>query len=413
MIQLPSVNISDFNYQLPTDRIAQFPLGKRDNSKLIINKNNIISEDIFSNIQEYLPANSLLISNSTKVIQARLLFQKTTGAKIEIFCLEPHHPTKEIQQAFLQNSGVVWECLVGNSKKWKENLLSLEFDYNNSKALLNAKRVKQLGKHALIEFTWQPEELTFSEILLHSGVMPLPPYMHRKSEEADKYRYQTVYAKTEGSVAAPTAGLHFTDQTFSKLKNKGITIEEVTLHVGAGTFVPISESSIANHTMHAEQIIIEKKSIENLINNIGKPIIAVGTTTVRTIESLYWYGVKLLIDKNVNPEINIQQWDPYQSKYNCGIGKKDALEAVLTQINSSGKDNISGQTQLIIVPGYQIKIPDILITNFHMPKSTLLLLVSAFIGDQWKAVYDYALNHKFRFLSYGDSCLFFKRNLNL
>lgn len=412
MHSVPDIDINQFNYHLPSEKIAQYPLAKRDHSKLLIFKDHKINEEVFYNIHQYLPTNSLLFYNATKVIQARLLFQKSTGANIEIFCLEPQQPTHEIQEAFHQQSGVIWECLVGNSKKWKEETLSLEFNYNNKTALLSAKRIKQMGKHALIEFSWKPGDLSFSEILLHSGLMPLPPYMHRKTEESDKERYQTVYAKMEGSVAAPTAGLHFTDPILSQLKARNISIDELTLHVGAGTFVPVKGSSVANHTMHSEQIVISKESIKSLISNIDHPTIAVGTTTVRTLESLYWHGVKLIVNKDDATEINIQQWDPYQSQYNCGISVSESLNAVIQQMNSLSQASIKGHTQLIIIPGYQIRIPDILITNFHMPKSTLLLLVSAFIGDYWKDIYKHALNNDFRFLSYGDSCLFFKEKLN-
>ena len=408
MQELPGINIEEFNYDLPRKRIAQFPLEKRDGSKLVIYRDGEISESTFKHIPELLPENSLMIYNETKVVQARLLFQKETGANIEIFCLEPIEPKREIQQAFEQHSGVVWKCLVGNSKKWKSDQLNKPFINNGKEAVLSAERIGQHPSYSLIRFEWKPEDLTFSDILLQSGIIPLPPYMDRKAVESDKFRYQTVYANSEGSVAAPTAGLHFTDEVFEELKRENISFEEVTLHVGAGTFKPVSTSDVREHEMHTEQIFVRKAVIENILGSLDKNIIVVGTTTTRTIESLYWFGVKLLVDKSEPRFMEIKQWDPYQQKYNIGISVKESLEAILSFMQKRNLEVISGKTQLIIVPGYKYKIPTVLITNFHMPQSTLLLLVSAFIGDKWKDVYDYALNHGFRFLSYGDSCLFFK-----
>ncbi len=412
MQKIPQINIKDYNYNLPKERIAQFPLDKRDESKLIIYKNDKISKSTFKYISELLPENSLMIYNETKVIQARLLFEKETGANIEIFCLEPMEPTREIQQAFEQQSGVVWKCLVGNSKKWKSGQLRKSFSFNGKEAVLLAERVEQHQSFSLIKFTWEPAGLTFSDILIHSGIIPLPPYMNRKAVEADKYRYQTVYAKAEGSVAAPTAGLHFTDEVFDKLLQKNISFDKVTLHVGAGTFKPVTSSDIREHEMHTEHIYIRKKTIENILQNSGKNIIVVGTTTTRTIESLYWFGVKLLVEGYNFESIIIEQWDPYNPKYDKNIPVEKSLTEVLKFMDKNDMEVISGTTQLIIVPGYKYRIPNILITNFHMPQSTLLLLVSAFIGERWKGVYDYALKHDFRFLSYGDSCLFFKKNKN-
>ena len=407
MDNIPKINIEEFNYDLPKERIAQFPLEKRDGSKLVIYKDGLISESTFKNIPEFLPENSLMIYNETKVVQARLLFKKETGAKIEIFCLEPIEPTHEIQQAFEQHSGVVWKCLVGNSKKWKNGKLNKHFSNKGKEALLTAERIEQHQSYSLIRFDWKPESLTFSDILIQSGIIPLPPYMDRKTVDSDKYRYQTVYANSEGSVAAPTAGLHFTDEVFENLKKKNISLEEVTLHVGAGTFKPVSTSDVREHEMHVEQVFIKKTLIQSILSSLDKNIIVVGTTTTRTIESLYWFGVKLIVDKAEHESIEIKQWDPYQPQYNIGISVNQSLEAVLSLMDKKNMEVISGKTQLIIIPGYKYKIPTILITNFHMPQSTLLLLVSAFIGDKWKEVYDYALNHDFRFLSYGDSCLFF------
>ncbi len=409
MQNVPLINIKDFNYHLPKERIAQFPLEKRDESKLVIYRDGSISESKFKNIPGLLPADSLMIYNETKVVQARLLFRKETGANIEIFCLEPVEPTREIQQAFEQGSGIVWKCLVGNSKKWKSGKLDKAFPFAGKDSILTAERIEHHQSYSLVRFTWEPSNLTFSDILVHSGIIPLPPYMNRQAVESDKYRYQTVYARAEGSVAAPTAGLHFTKEVFDNLKKKNITFEEVTLHVGAGTFKPVNTSDIREHEMHTEQIYISKKTIENILKFYPGNITVVGTTTTRTIESLYWYGVKLLVDNDNSETINIEQWDPYNSKYDINISVKDSLLAVLKLMNNRRMDMVSGQTKLIIVPGYNYKIPGILITNFHMPQSTLLLLVSAFIGDDWKRVYDYSLKHGFRFLSYGDSCLFFRK----
>jgi S-adenosylmethionine:tRNA ribosyltransferase-isomerase len=408
MQEIPKINIKEFSYKLPKEKIAQFPLEKRDESKLVIYRDGKISENTFRHIPELLPENSLMIYNETKVVQARLLFQKETGASIEIFCLEPVEPTREIQQAFEQQSGVIWKCLVGNSKKWKGGKLHKLFTNKGNEAVLSAERIEQHPSYSLIRFDWKPAHLTFSDILVQSGIIPLPPYMDRKVVDSDKYRYQTVYANSEGSVAAPTAGLHFTDEVFQNLKKKGISFEEVTLHVGAGTFKPVSASDVREHEMHTEQIFIQKEVIENILNFLGKNIIVVGTTTTRTIESLYWFGVKLLVDKVERKSIEIMQWDPYQKKYNIGLSVKESLKAVLSLMEKKNLEVISGKTQLIIIPGYKYRIPNILITNFHMPQSTLLLLVSAFIGDKWRDVYEYALNQGFRFLSYGDSCLFFK-----
>ncbi len=405
---IPEINITDFTYPLPPDKIAQYPIPRRDESKLLILKGGVISEDIFKNIYTYLPDHALLIRNETKVVQARLIFKKETGAAIEIFCLEPVQPTREIQQAFTQNSGVAWNCLVGNSKRWKSGKLTKRFTVNGLDCFLTAERITQDSDHSLIRFEWNPAGMIFSDVLLHSGIIPLPSYVKREAEENDKVRYQTIYARDEGSVAAPTAGLHFTEEVFQSLKQKKIDIEEVTLHVGAGTFKPVNTPEIRDHEMHTEKILVQKKTISKILKNRNSPLIAVGTTTIRTIESLYWFGVKLIVDKPDNDFMDIHQWDAYNPKYNIGISPGESLQKVMDHMDSKNLDKISGQTQLIIVPGYTYRLTDILITNFHMPKSTLLLLVSAFAGDDWKNAYAYALNHNFRFLSYGDSCLFYK-----
>lgn len=406
---IPDINISDFNYQLPQSKIAQFPLDKRDESNLLINKDQQLTTDVFRNLPGFLSDFGLLIYNETKVIQARLKFIKETGASIEIFCLEPFAPAKEIQQAFQEKSGVTWKCLVGNSKKWKSGILKKAFLHDGNSFYLSAKRTEQFSDYALIEFTWNSEMLTFSEVLASAGSTPLPPYMNRDAEESDKNRYQTIYAQSEGSVAAPTAGLHFTETIIEQIKNKKITIENVTLHVGAGTFKPVNSEKIKQHEMHTEKIVVHKSVVQAILEKINQQIVVVGTTTMRTIESIYWFGVKLMVDKEPKSIIDIQQWDPYNPLYNIGIPVTNSLKTILNYMESRNLSEISGQTQLMIVPGYTFKIPNALITNFHMPKSTLLLLVSAFIGPDWKRAYQYALENDFRFLSYGDSCLFFRR----
>jgi len=406
---IPRINISDYDYLLPEDKIAQFPLQERDGSKLLIYSDRIIKEDNFKNLANYLPENSLLIFNETRVIQARLLFRKKTGAMIELFCLHPVSPTQELQSAFEQKSGVEWTCLVGNSKRWKSGKLVKTIHYSGQAVELSAERISTSNDQSLIRFGWQPSELSFSEILNFAGIIPLPPYMKREPAESDAVRYQTIFAKAEGSVAAPTAGLHFTDHVLNTLDKKKITSTEVVLHVGAGTFKPVSGDYVNDHEMHYENILIRKKTVQQILDQLGRNIIAVGTTTVRTIESLYWFGVKLMVDAHPLAEIDIKQWDAYLSEYNKQISAKDSLSAVVDYMDNNAIEIIRGQTQLMIIPGYKFQIPNILITNFHMPKSTLLLLVSSFIGDDWKEAYEYALNHDFRFLSYGDSCLFFRR----
>ncbi|MCB2219635.1 MAG: S-adenosylmethionine:tRNA ribosyltransferase-isomerase [Bacteroidetes bacterium] len=413
MAVLSDLDPRDFDYPLPPDKIAQFPLEQRDRSKLLLFKDHEPSMHVFKDIANFLPDHALLIYNQTRVIQARLIFRKESGARIEIFLLEPVSPTREIQQAFECSSPVRWNTLVGNSKKWKSGDLHLPFQINGLDYMLYAQREDKNGNQFQISFTWDPPSISFSEVLEHVGKTPLPPYMNREARDEDKVRYQTIYARNEGSVAAPTAGLHFTSGVFDALKLKGIQFSEVTLHVGAGTFKPISTNNIVDHEMHTERIFISKKTIERILENIGKPVIVVGTTTMRSIESLYWHGVKILMDQVKDDDIHIHQWDPYQEQYRIDIPVKTALDAVLELMDQKGMAVISGQTQLMIVPGYHFKIADILITNFHMPRSTLLMLVAAFIGHEWKDVYRFALQHEFRFLSYGDSCLFFKKEVKV
>jgi S-adenosylmethionine:tRNA ribosyltransferase-isomerase len=392
------INIEDYNYDLPESRIAQYPLEQRDRSKLLICSNGKISEDVFSSISNYLPDNSLVIFNDTKVIHARLLFKKETGSEIEIFCLEPVLPSADFQLAFASNSGVVWCCLVGNNKKWKQGKLF----FKNERFTLAAEKLEQSGDSFRIRFEWEPADSSFASVMESIGKIPLPPYITRNADEKDNMRYQTVYAHYEGSVAAPTAGLHFTGEVLDSLKKKDIKTSFVTLHVGAGTFKPVGSKNISDHNMHIEIFSVKKKLIEQILQNQGL-IVAVGTTTVRTLESLYWAGKKILGNKK--DPLSIDQWEPYSSG-DIDFSVEESLNALLDYCNKNNVDHIDGNTRLMIVPGYRYKIVNEMITNFHQPKSTLLLLVSAFIGDAWKSVYKYAMENNFRFLSYGDVCYF-------
>lgn len=402
MNKYKDIFIDEYTYTLPSERIAKYPLDKRDESKLLIYKNKSINEDNFKNIDKYLQTNSLLVFNNTKVIQARLIFHKKTGARIEVFCLEPIDPS-DFSLAFQKTEKCKWKCIVGNLKKWKDKNITRTFKYNNKEYILTATKIESNNSSQYIEFSWNNTEITFSEVLEAIGEIPIPPYLNREAEASDKERYQTIYSKHNGSVAAPTAGLHFTDNVFDKLKNKKIDFAELTLHVGAGTFKPVKSQTIGEHEMHTEHIYINKNTLQQLINNIGK-ITVVGTTSVRTLESIYWLGVKIIENNNIKPEeLAISQWEIYELNQN--ITPLDALKAVYKYMTEKDRVTLSSTTQIIIVPGYKFRVINYLITNFHQPKSTLLLLIAAFIGDDWKKIYDYALTNNFRFLSYGDSCL--------
>ena len=395
------LRISDFSYDLSESKIAKYPLAERDQSKLLVWKNGKIEENIFSNCLNYLPEHSSLIFNNTRVIHARLFFWKETGSKIEIFCLEPVEPT-DYQVAFLQKENVVWKCMVGNSKKWKNGILSREIEISGEKTILNAERILQDGNSFQIKFSWD-KPFSFAEIIEQTGTLPIPPYLNRETEEVDEETYQTVYAKIDGSVAAPTAGLHFTDSVLKNLQSRNIDVQEITLHVGAGTFQPVKAETIDGHTMHREAVIIPKQIIENMAKNAGK-IIAVGTTSVRSLESLYWLGLQIE-DKRFKPDNpEVLQWEPYEN--NAKISIEKALKNILEYLDSNNKNEIQFSTQIIILPGYDFKVIKGMFTNFHQPQSTLLLLISAFLGKDWKKVYDYALANNFRFLSYGDSNLY-------
>ncbi len=398
---LKNINIEDFNYSLPDERIAKYPLIERDSSKLLIYKNKQISENIFKNISDELPDNSLLIYNNTKVIQARMHFKKETGANIEIFCLEPHNPT-DYNLIFQETKNCQWKCIVGNLKKWKQGELINKIKINNKEIELIANKISQIDKEIIIEFSWN-NNVDFASILEAIGEIPIPPYLNRKSEETDKTTYQTIYSEHKGSVAAPTAGLHFTNNVFDSLKQKNISLSNVTLHVGAGTFKPVQSETIGEHTMHFEHFTVNRSLIENIKQNFGN-IFAVGTTSVRTIESIYYIGLQILEGINTNNFI-IKQWDAYENSTN--LSPISVLNAIIDFMNTNNLSQINAKTQIMIVPGYKFKFINGLITNFHQPKSTLLLLISAITGDNWEKIYNYSLNNEFRFLSYGDSSLLF------
>ena len=398
-----SIKISDFNYKLPESRIAKYPLKKRDRSKLLVWNNGNVNEDIFENCARYLPENVQLVFNNTRVIHARLFFRKDTGAKIEIFCLEPIEPA-DYQLAFQETEEVTWKCLLGNSKKWKDGFLSHNFEIDGKRITLTAAKISQETDTFQIRFIWNGG-IHFSEIIEHIGQLPIPPYLNRETEDSDEETYQTVYAKIDGSVAAPTAGLHFTENVFNQLRTQKIGICEITLHVGAGTFQPVKSETIEGHNMHHEQVIISIEILRCLIENPSN-IVAVGTTSVRSLESLYWIGQQLEENRFDPFHPVVQQWEPYENKAKISIEK--ALQNIIYFLIENGEDSIRFSTQIIILPGYDFKLIRGMFTNFHQPQSTLLLLISAFLGDDWKKVYDFALNSNFRFLSYGDSNLYLK-----
>jgi S-adenosylmethionine:tRNA ribosyltransferase-isomerase len=397
--------IKDFFYHLPQESIAQFPVAKRDESRLLIYQDKEITQSLFKNIPDYIPSESLLIFNDTKVIHARLLFRKNTGAEIEIFCLEPVDSNQDLQLAFQQKNNCRWKCLVGNSKKWKEGILINKFSSTKGTIELKAERCETQKEFSVINFSWEPAGLSFVEVLEKAGVMPLPPYINREAELSDDIQYQTIYAQNEGSVAAPTAGLHFTDAVMQKLVEKNIQKEYVSLHVGAGTFKPVSTEDIADHVMHTERIIVKTSTIKKLIETDKEKIIAVGTTSVRTLESLYWMGVKLIRQKNNNKFFHIGQWDAYEES-DLDVPVNESLQILYDYLITNKLDVLRASTQLLIKPGYKFRLVNGIITNFHQPQSTLLLLISAFIGSDWRRIYDFALDHHFRFLSFGDCCLF-------
>jgi S-adenosylmethionine:tRNA ribosyltransferase-isomerase len=402
MSQAKKKSIEEYNYPLPDEKIAKFPLEKRDESKLLLYNKDSITHSFFKNIADYLPGDALMVFNNTKVIQARIIFQKETGAKIEIFCLEPHEPSDYVL-AFQANRKCVWKCMIGNAKKWKEGIITKEFFATNKTFLLSAKKISSNENTHLIEFSWNDPKISFTDILEHAGQLPIPPYLHRETCERDKETYKTVYSKIKGSVAAPTAGLHFTEEVFKSLGKKNITCEEVTLHVGAGTFQPVKSKTIDGHEMHTEFFSVRKEVIAR-IKEKADHIIAVGTTSVRTLESLYYIG--LLLQENPETDagkLKVTQWLPYEKTGTLSVN--DSLQNILTYLEKKQLETLKAETQIMIVPGYKFKIVKGIVTNFHQPQSTLLLLISAFVGEDWKKIYDYALENDFRFLSYGDSSL--------
>ncbi|MDR2968378.1 MAG: S-adenosylmethionine:tRNA ribosyltransferase-isomerase [Tannerellaceae bacterium] len=398
-----NIQIQDYNYFLPDERIAKFPLDKRDESKLLLYKGGKIEETVFKHIADYLPKGALIVFNNTRVIRARLLFRKETGARIEVFCLEPACPV-DYAQIFEQRERCSWICLIGNLKKWKEGKLSTEVTIDGETVTLSAERMESHGDAHRIEFTWNPAGFTFADLMEAAGMLPIPPYLHRETEKSDLQTYQTVYSKIKGSVAAPTAGLHFTDEVLESLRQKGFDTEELTLHVGAGTFKPVKSETIEGHEMHTEYISVPRSVIRH-IQSKAENIIAVGTTSVRTLESLYYTGVRLSFSPDASPEELITgQWMPYEPENNR-LPVKDALQNILDYLDRRGDGSLLTATRIMIAPGYEFKVVRGIITNFHQPRSTLLLLISAFAKGNWKPVYDYALAHDFRFLSYGDSSL--------
>ncbi len=402
------LSIKDFIYDLPDEKIAKFPLQKRDESNLLVYKSGNILESQYKHLSEQLPDGSLLIFNNTKVVEARLIFTKSTGGIIEIFCLEPHEKYPDITTAMLQKRKVWWKCLVGGAKKWKEESLIKVIKNENNDLVIEARKIEQLTDCFIIELRWNDDSLTFAEILHHAGLIPLPPYLNRDANETDKATYQTIYAKHDGSVAAPTAGLHFTDELFEKLATKYIKKDFVTLHVGAGTFKPVKSETMAEHEMHTEFIDVTIELIEHLLQQLPNPIIAVGTTSLRTIESLYWMGVKLGVRSwELGESVPcISQWDAYELPQTTSA--EDALNTLLNWMKDHGLKRLITKTQIIIAPPYKLKIANGLITNFHQPQSTLLLLVAAIIGEDWRKIYSHALANNYRFLSYGDGCLLMK-----
>ncbi len=396
------IKISDFNYPLPDERIAKFPLAERDHSKLLIYKHGTVSEDIFTSLPDYLERGEMMVFNNTKVIQARLHFQKETGALIEVFCLEPAAPN-DYALNFQQTGHCSWLCMIGNLKKWKEGTLSRTVEAGGRQVIFTATRKEACGTSHWVDFTWNDAELTFADLLEAVGELPIPPYLNRKSEESDKRTYQTVYSKIKGSVAAPTAGLHFTERVLKALDEKGVDREELTLHVGAGTFKPVKSTEIEGHEMHTEYVSVKRSTLVKLLAHQCQAI-AVGTTSVRTLESLYYLAEIVCANPDAEQvDLHVSQWIPYEKEHL--MTTEEGIRALLDYMDRHGLETLHASTQIIIAPGYDYRIVKKMVTNFHQPQSTLLLLVSAFVHGDWKAIYDYALAHDFRFLSYGDSSL--------
>lgn len=403
---IPEIRIEEYNYILPDERIAKYPLPQRDSSKLLIYRNDDVTETSFRSLSEILPEGSLMVFNDTKVVPARMHFKRESGAHIEIFCLEPVFP-EEYVSVFAATERCRWKCIVGNVKRWKNDTLSLYNPLNDNEVSamnLRADLVERSGETSIVEFSWS-DRSPFSKVLDICGSVPIPPYLNRETEDVDLERYQTLYARFRGSVAAPTAGLHFTEYVLESIRNKGITISTVCLHVGAGTFLPVKSSLVSEHTMHREPFVVTLAFLEQLLSAKGK-VIAVGTTSVRTLESLYYIGVSC-IEKGQPADVD--QWDPYSRDY--GYSVEEALGAIVGYLKDNGLSELQLGTRIIIVPGFQFRVVDVLVTNFHQPQSTLLLLISAFVGGDWRSIYDYALGNDFRFLSYGDSSVLFRKQI--
>lgn len=394
------LDINDFDYPLTEERIAKHPVSPRDSSKLLLYSNGNITEDVFRNLPSHIAPGTLLVYNNTRVIPARMIFHKATGARIEIFCLEPLEPT-DYQVNLSSCVAVTWKCLIGNAKKWKGETLRL--DVPAAETTITAERLETTGNTHTIRFTWDKADKSFAEVLDAIGELPIPPYLNRSTEESDKTDYQTVYSRIKGSVAAPTAGLHFTDNVLDQLRGNGVKTTELTLHVGAGTFQPVKTRDANQHTMHNEFIAVPRQTLCDIIDDLGH-IIAVGTTSVRTLESLYYIGLRLI--KDPNAELHVSQFEPYENT--DGIDTRDALQAIVNYLDANHSDTLYASTQIMIKPGFRFRVIEGMVTNFHQPKSTLLLLVSALVGDQWHDIYRYALDNGFRFLSYGDSSLLFR-----
>ena len=394
------LSISDYNYPLPEERIAKYPLPERDHSKLLIYKDGEVREDRFFRVGDYIPAHSLLVYNNTRVIQARLVFHKPSGARIEIFCLEPLAP-HDYQLSLSSTEGCTWKCMIGNAKKFRDTSIDMPLQVAGGNVVLRATKGEQMGNTFAVTFSWDGG-LSFAEILDAVGELPIPPYLNRPTEERDKTTYQTVYSRIKGSVAAPTAGLHFTEAVLADLRQRGIKTTELTLHVGAGTFQPVKTEDANLHTMHTEIIAVPRQAIVDILANLGH-IVAVGTTSMRTLESLYFLGCMLL---RGDRSLHVPQFMPYEQEWT--LSTEEALQALLAYLDETHQDTLHAETQIMIKPGYRFRVVEQLITNFHQPKSTLLLLVSAFVGEDWKKIYDYALAHDFRFLSYGDSSILFR-----
>ena len=402
MKEIRQINIEDYNYNLPEDRIAYFPKEKRDESKLLVYRNGEIHDREFKDVADELDSNSLIVFNDSRVIKARLWFHKDTGAVIEVFCLEP--TDLEMSQALSSTKELKWNCYIRGAKKWKSGLLKREIEVDGEKVNFSVEKIDRKEDYFIVNFSWDTDH-SYSQVLEVAGNIPLPPYIQREAQNKDDERYQTVYSDEEGSVAAPTAGLHFTKDILSNLKEMGVGEEYLTLHVGAGTFKPVNSEEIGNHYMHEEYFEVEVSTIKNILSAKDRKIIAVGTTSVRTLESLYWLGCKISVEKD--KELFLGQWDVYEKNW-PSLSLEESFEKLISYARSNGLNGIVGSTELIIAPGYKFKVIDGMFTNFHLPKSTLLLLISALVGKKWKGIYNHAIEHEYRFLSYGDSSLLMK-----